>query len=348
MSQTSDPQESESPSSLSIIFDSSSDQSHISENTHPESEPKNQLVINVTQKTGPNSTDVDIKNENRPEINLLSIGPPEQTIDSSSSSINILDSSSEENGQDEDNLNIKVKEKEQISQNLQLITDNEILEQNWRNSEQNVENIYQEAQNYLKQIEDGKKNVEMLKLQQALKDLQECDKHFGKQPFYKNQYDQIVNQVKIMLQKEENALNTLQMQNVDQFYQKLTLLNQFILLDIQISVQFNQLVKKFQNTILMVVNTIYTQINTSRVEQTICYLDLYFITLNKLQNITIVQQQINSVIHALQNTVVSEPTLILTNVYVIIALENQITVFMLIITYSINSAVHFFFTSSFK
>ncbi|CAL6078750.1 Hypothetical_protein [Hexamita inflata] len=47
-------------------------------------------------------------------------------------------------------------------------------------------------------------------------------------------------------------------------------------------------------------------------------------------------------------TVVSEPTLILTNVYVIIALENQITVFMLIITYSINSAVHFFFTSSFK
>ncbi|CAL6034166.1 Aminoacyl-histidine_dipeptidase [Hexamita inflata] len=48
------------------------------------------------------------------------------------------------------------------------------------------------------------------------------------------------------------------------------------------------------------------------------------------------------------HTVVSEPTLILTNVYVIIALENQITVFMLIITYSINSAVHFFFTSSFK
>ncbi|CAL6058420.1 Conserved_hypothetical protein [Hexamita inflata] len=48
------------------------------------------------------------------------------------------------------------------------------------------------------------------------------------------------------------------------------------------------------------------------------------------------------------STVVSEPTLILTNVYVIIALENQITVFMLIITYSINSAVHFFFTSSFK
>ncbi|CAL6099282.1 Hypothetical_protein [Hexamita inflata] len=48
------------------------------------------------------------------------------------------------------------------------------------------------------------------------------------------------------------------------------------------------------------------------------------------------------------DTVVSEPTLILTNVYVIIALENQITVFMLIITYSINSAVHFFFTSSFK
>ncbi|CAL6044525.1 RING_finger and CHY zinc finger domain-containing protein [Hexamita inflata] len=47
-------------------------------------------------------------------------------------------------------------------------------------------------------------------------------------------------------------------------------------------------------------------------------------------------------------TVVSEPTLILTNVYVIIALENQITVFMLIITYSINSAVHFFFTSSFR
>ncbi|CAL6074161.1 Leucine-rich_repeat domain superfamily [Hexamita inflata] len=47
-------------------------------------------------------------------------------------------------------------------------------------------------------------------------------------------------------------------------------------------------------------------------------------------------------------TVVSEPTLILTNVYVIIALENQITVFMLIITYSINSAVHFFFTSSFN
>ncbi|CAL5990188.1 Leucine-rich_repeat domain superfamily [Hexamita inflata] len=50
----------------------------------------------------------------------------------------------------------------------------------------------------------------------------------------------------------------------------------------------------------------------------------------------------------LPDTVVSEPTLILTNVYVIIALENQITVFMLIITYSINSAVHFFFTSSFK
>ncbi|CAL6116852.1 Hypothetical_protein [Hexamita inflata] len=50
----------------------------------------------------------------------------------------------------------------------------------------------------------------------------------------------------------------------------------------------------------------------------------------------------------LRHTVVSEPTLILTNVYVIIALENQITVFMLIITYSINSAVHFFFTSSFK
>ncbi|CAL6097310.1 Rab11 [Hexamita inflata] len=49
-----------------------------------------------------------------------------------------------------------------------------------------------------------------------------------------------------------------------------------------------------------------------------------------------------------ESTVVSEPTLILTNVYVIIALENQITVFMLIITYSINSAVHFFFTSSFK
>ncbi|CAL6053320.1 Copine_I [Hexamita inflata] len=54
------------------------------------------------------------------------------------------------------------------------------------------------------------------------------------------------------------------------------------------------------------------------------------------------------ILEKFDDTVVSEPTLILTNVYVIIALENQITVFMLIITYSINSAVHFFFTSSFK
>ncbi|CAL6025612.1 Conserved_hypothetical protein [Hexamita inflata] len=61
------------------------------------------------------------------------------------------------------------------------------------------------------------------------------------------------------------------------------------------------------------------------------------------------QKPIQQLTQMLQSvTVVSEPTLILTNVYVIIALENQITVFMLIITYSINSAVHFFFTSSFK
>ncbi|CAL6008021.1 ZPR1_zinc-finger domain-containing protein [Hexamita inflata] len=57
---------------------------------------------------------------------------------------------------------------------------------------------------------------------------------------------------------------------------------------------------------------------------------------------------VEGLLRSAADTVVSEPTLILTNVYVIIALENQITVFMLIITYSINSAVHFFFTSSFK
>ncbi|CAL6056968.1 Hypothetical_protein [Hexamita inflata] len=306
MSQNSDPQESESQSSLSIVFDSSSDQSHTFENIRPESDTnlhQNDLITFETQKTGPNSTDVDINNK-KSEINLSSIGQPEQTIDSSSSSINIFDSSSEENGQeeiDDQNQLIQVKQKEKNGQTPQQITDKEILEKNCRDDEQYVENIYQKAQNYLKLIEEGKDGVEMQKLQQALKDLQECDRYFGKQPFYKNQHDQIVNQVKIMLLKEENALNTLQMQNVDQFYKKLTLLNQFILLDIQISVQFDQLVKKFHNSILMVVNTIYTQINTSRVEQTICYLDLYFITLNKLQNITIVQQQINSVIHTLLN-----------------------------------------------
>ncbi|CAL6027933.1 Hypothetical_protein [Hexamita inflata] len=66
-----------------------------------------------------------------------------------------------------------------------------------------------------------------------------------------------------------------------------------------------------------------------------------------LTNLKVMRQTYNK-LRAIATTVVSEPTLILTNVYVIIALENQITVFMLIITYSINSAVHFFFTSSFK
>ncbi|CAL6043161.1 Helicase-related_protein [Hexamita inflata] len=298
MSQASDPQESESPSSLSIVFDSSSDQSHLSENTRPESEPKNHqndLKTFETQKTGQKSTDVQINVQNRPKINESSIYPPEQ-IDSSSS-INILDSS-EENGQEEMSDQIKIKEKQIVEISL---TDKEIMEQNCRNDQQYVENIYKEAQNQLKLIDEGQDGVEMQKLQQALKELQECDKHFGKQPFYKNQYDSIVNQIKIMLQKEENALNTLQMQNIDQFYKKLTLLNQFILIDIQISVQFDQLVKKFRNSILMVINNIHTQINTSRVEQIICYLDQYFVTLNKLQNITIVQLQTNSVKHSLLN-----------------------------------------------
>ncbi|CAL6110628.1 Conserved_hypothetical protein [Hexamita inflata] len=75
------------------------------------------------------------------------------------------------------------------------------------------------------------------------------------------------------------------------------------------------------------------------------------ISVNQIMNESQLMKQITRS-HLLSNqandTVVSEPTLILTNVYVIIALENQITVFMLIITYSINSAVHFFFTSSFK
>ncbi|CAL6022980.1 Hypothetical_protein [Hexamita inflata] len=70
-------------------------------------------------------------------------------------------------------------------------------------------------------------------------------------------------------------------------------------------------------------------------------------TLNNVQ-LPLPKNKILLYIELMDDTVVSEPTLILTNVYVIIALENQITVFMLIITYSINSAVHFFFTSSFK
>ncbi|CAL5985059.1 Growth_factor receptor cysteine-rich domain superfamily [Hexamita inflata] len=95
--------------------------------------------------------------------------------------------------------------------------------------------------------------------------------------------------------------------------------------------------------------------------QNISQLNLTFINTNnviqqqkqQIQNLDLQIQCLNSGIKGQQIiagvcTVVSEPTLILTNVYVIIALENQITVFMLIITYSINSAVHFFFTSSFK
>ncbi|CAL6032027.1 Hypothetical_protein [Hexamita inflata] len=55
-----------------------------------------------------------------------------------------------------------------------------------------------------------------------------------------------------------------------------------------------------------------------------------------LQKFSTIDQSFRTTQANLQNnTVVSEPTLILTNVYVIIALENQITVFMLIITYSI-------------
>ncbi|CAL6013588.1 Helicase-related_protein [Hexamita inflata] len=337
MSRNSNPSESESSSSLSIVLDSSSDYSLSSEHSNPEPHPvqhksashnnKNNNIQtqnnnnstknehNSTQnervsaqnspKTGPKSEDVEGTAQNAPELNVSSIQSLEQTIESScTSSIDILGCSSEENSQEDTckqiNELIKAKNNEQIVIKMKQITEKDVLEQNQKNVGQYVENIYKEAQNQLKLIDEGKENGTQ-KLQQALKDLQECDKHFGKQPFYKNQYDSIANQVKLMLQKEENALNTLKMSNVDQFYKNLTVFNQFINFDKNLLNQYNLIVKKIANSLLMIINNISAQIYVSPIQQVVCNLDIFVQSLNQLLNIPIVHQQVLDVKQYLLN-----------------------------------------------
>ncbi|CAL6025624.1 Helicase-related_protein [Hexamita inflata] len=330
MSRNSNPPESESSSSLYIVLDCSSEYSLSSEHSSPDSPPVQQqhltfnnnnniqtqnklnLAQNVNKseqneqnspKTGPKSQDVEGTAQNQPEINVSSIGPPEQTIDSScSSSIDILGCSSENQEDFCEQINelIKGKQNEQINIKMKMITEKDVLEQNQKNVGLYVENTYKEALNCLKLIEEGKEH-EMQKIQQKIKDLQECDKHFDKQPFYKNQYDQIVNQVKMVLQKEENALNMLQMQNVDQFYQKLTLLNQFINFDKILLNQYNLIVKKYANSLLMIINNMSAQIYVSPIQQVVCNLDKFVQSLNQLLNIPIVHQQVKAVKQYLLN-----------------------------------------------
>ncbi|CAL6043111.1 Helicase-related_protein [Hexamita inflata] len=144
-----------------------------------------------------------------------------------------------------------------------------------------VENVFQMIQ------KDVLENKSITVCMQILMQFDAC---FGQQSFYKSKHQIVVDDVQGKINKIQEQVNNIQVDQVEAVYKEITSINQIVLFEQNLAKGFESVLKQFKNQILRVLNAIYIQIKLNP-EQLTFYLQNYINFITSISQIPIVQQQ---------------------------------------------------------
>ncbi|CAL6057004.1 Helicase-related_protein [Hexamita inflata] len=144
-----------------------------------------------------------------------------------------------------------------------------------------VENVFQMIQ---------KDVLENKSIQMLMQILMQFDACFGNQSFYKSKHQIVVDDVQGKINKIQEQVNNMQVNQVEAVYKELTSMNQIVLFEPNLAKGLDSVLKQFKNQILGVLNAIYIQIKLNP-EQLAFYLQNYINFITSISQIPIVRQQ---------------------------------------------------------
>ncbi|CAL6013564.1 Helicase-related_protein [Hexamita inflata] len=144
-----------------------------------------------------------------------------------------------------------------------------------------VENVFQMIQ---------KDVLENKSIQMLMQILMQFDACFGQQSFYKSKHQIVVDDVQGKINKIQEQVNNMQVDQVEAVYKELTSMNQIVLFEPNLAKGFESVLKQFKNQILRVLNAIIAQFNGNP-EKIAIYVQNYMHFVNVALIIPITQQE---------------------------------------------------------
>ncbi|CAL6092092.1 Conserved_hypothetical protein [Hexamita inflata] len=314
MSRNSNPSDKESSISLTVDIGSDSSQddnilesSHISKVQNPQS-----IILsgpNVSKITKTVNPDIKLEQrqserEDSPAVEFGSESSEEQKVQNKKTSDTKKNTKEDKNAKIEPENNQRIEQMEKLKTKLEETLKNgegdkakeTILKMNDLFLKQTIdakvgeiiqnsaENVFQMVQKYVLE------NKSLKMLMQILMDFA-C---FQKQNFFKSKYKIVVEEIQGKINKIQEQVNNMQVNQVETVYKELTNVNQIVLFEPNLAKDFENILKQFKNQILCVLNVIIAQIELNP-KQIAYYLQNYINYIFQISKIPIVQYQIQHV-----------------------------------------------------